>query len=674
MNSIKFRLTSFGIFLILVLLINCNVLAVVDIIPDDRRIEWTPGIPGGIPNYPASVNVLDYGAVPDDGGDDRQFILNAINDCPDGQTVYFPPGTYNIKDAIEVKKSIVLRGAGPELTRILYTGGSGSIIHFTKWGGDGSYININSGYSKGSTTLNLDHTSGLEENDLIYITQEDDGELVDIRGGGSVCSWCGPDEGDHCMGQIAMITSVDDSIVTIDKPMYFTYTENLNPVVIEFTNMIRDAGIEDIYVKRDQYGDGPSVWFDNAYHCWARNIESEMCGRSHILLTFSAACEIRDSYIHGGYDLGSSWGYAIFMMWSNSDHLVENNIVNHVRHHIVFEGGGSGCVLAYNYLINPEDSDYNTPSQDMSYHGAHPYMNLWEGNIGFQIAPDNTMGSNSHTTYFRNHITNKIDIDVDTGWLMWVMDIEKNSVYHNFAGNVLGYNGMEGYIYETDDCDVNRVIWHWGCPDQSGSNTDRSDEPKSTSLRHGNFDYVTNSVKWDPSIADTSLPDSYYLSARPEFFGNLQWPPIGPDVPGYTGTIPAKVRFEGGTVHVDNDKSGIPDGFILMQNYPNPFYAESGPASYGNPSTTIEYILPAYSRENPSSRIRYQESSIRNQVPVSLTIYDILGREVDTLVDQLQEPGNYKVEWDASGHTSGIYFYRICVGNYTSTRKMIYLN
>ncbi len=650
MNKIKIMRNFFRMFLIIVLEINSKMFAVNDIIPENRRIEWSPGIPGGIPDYPIGVNVLDYGSVPDDGGDDRQTIINAINDCPNSHAVYFPPGTYHIDDVIEVKKNIVLRGAGPDLTRILYTGGSGSIFHFTKWGGDGQYIGINSGYTKGSAILTLEHTSDLEVDDIIYITQEDDGDLVDINGGGSVCSWCGPDEGDHCMGQIARITSMDGNRIYTDKPMYFTYSENLNPVVVEFTNMIREAGIEDIYIKRTQYGDGSTIWFDNAYHCWARNVESEKSGRSHVLLTFSAACEIRDSYFHEGYDLGSSWGYAIFMMWSNSDHLVENNIVNHVRHHIVFEGGGSGCVLAYNYLMNPEDSDYNTPSQDMSYHGAHPFMNLWEGNIGFQVAPDNTMGSNSHTTYFRNHVTNKIDIDVDTGWLMWVMDIEKNSVYHNFVGNILGYEDMEGYIYETDDCSENRVIWHWGCPDQSGSNGDRSDEPKNTALRHGNFDYVTNTVKWDPSIENTSLPASYYLSEKPEFFGSLEWPPFGPDVDGYVKTIPAKVRFEGGTVGTDNKFSSVPDNLTLLQNYPNPF----------NPSTTIDYSLSNAAMGNAPSLHR-----------ISLKVYDLLGHHVATLVDGKQQPGIYEVKWDAAGFPSGVYFYKLTSGEYSITKKMI---
>ncbi len=86
----------------------------------------------------------------------------------------------------------------------------------------------------------------------------------------------------------------------------------------------------------------------------------------------------------------------------------------------------------------------------------------------------------------------------------------------------------------------------------------------------------------------------------------------------------------------------IPKEFDLKQNYPNPF----------NPSTTIEYTIPENSR-------------------VTLKIYDILGKEVATLVDKDQNSGSYIVVWDAQSLSSGIYFYRITAGNYTDTKRMV---
>jgi hypothetical protein len=67
-----------------------------------------------------------------------------------------------------------------------------------------------------------------------------------------------------------------------------------------------------------------------------------------------------------------------------------------------------------------------------------------------------------------------------------------------------------------------------------------------TLLRHGNYDYVTNSVVWDPAISDHDLPDSLYLSGMPGWWcQETPWPPIGPDEAGYHHDIPAKRRLEG---------------------------------------------------------------------------------------------------------------------------------
>ncbi len=88
----------------------------------------------------------------------------------------------------------------------------------------------------------------------------------------------------------------------------------------------------------------------------------------------------------------------------------------------------------------------------------------------------------------------------------------------------------------------------------------------------------------------------------------------------------------------------IPTEFRLHQNYPNPF----------NPITTIQYELPQRS-------------------DVQITIYNLLGKKVATLVSETQEPGFKTIQWDASCHASGVYFYQIRVGEFVQTRKMVLL-
>jgi len=93
----------------------------------------------------------------------------------------------------------------------------------------------------------------------------------------------------------------------------------------------------------------------------------------------------------------------------------------------------------------------------------------------------------------------------------------------------------------------------------------------------------------------------------------------------------------------------------LEQNYPNPF----------NPSTTIKYSIPNVETLRATSQ------------QVTLKIYDILGREVITLVNKQQKAGSYEVQFDASGLTSGIYFYKLnsgtSAGSVTKSMKMILL-
>ena len=98
-------------------------------------------------------------------------------------------------------------------------------------------------------------------------------------------------------------------------------------------------------------------------------------------------------------------------------------------------------------------------------------------------------------------------------------------------------------------------------------------------------------------------------------------------------------------VGIDDDKEPeVPIRFGLSQNFPNPF----------NASTIIQYSIPTASN-------------------VTIEIYDILGRKVETLVQGEQPAGYHQVRWDANDHSSGMYFYRIQAGEYTKTRKMVLL-
>jgi hypothetical protein len=96
----------------------------------------------------------------------------------------------------------------------------------------------------------------------------------------------------------------------------------------------------------------------------------------------------------------------------------------------------------------------------------------------------------------------------------------------------------------------------------------------------------------------------------------------------------------------------VPTEYKLEQNYPNPF----------NPTTKIRYSIPASPKSSPTERTLNE---------VTLKVYDILGNEVTTLVNEQKEPGYYEVDFNASSFASGVYIYRLQAGSFFSTKKMM---
>jgi hypothetical protein len=113
------------------------------------------------------------------------------------------------------------------------------------------------------------------------------------------------------------------------------------------------------------------------------------------------------------------------------------------------------------------------------------------------------------------------------------------------------------------------------------------------------------------------------------------------------GGIPSTyiARWSDAPARIEQISSSTPNTFLLEQNYPNPF----------NPSTTIRYQLPVASM-------------------VKLEVYDVLGKKVVTLVSERQSAGYYQFIWNASGLSSGTYFYRLQAGGFVETKKMMLVN
>jgi hypothetical protein len=133
----------------------------------------------------------------------------------------------------------------------------------------------------------------------------------------------------------------------------------------------------------------------------------------------------------------------------------------------------------------------------------------------------------------------------------------------------------------------------------------------------------------------------YPVRYRVKAVDNTNWASVMSDFVSTTGITPeGGIESDGGDNPVLN--SNMPKEFKLTQNFPNPF----------NPMTKINFALP-------------------KQGFVTLKIYDIIGREIKTLVNEVKQTGYYTVDFNGSSLASGVYFYRIQSGDFISVKRMV---
>jgi len=148
----------------------------------------------------------------------------------------------------------------------------------------------------------------------------------------------------------------------------------------------------------------------------------------------------------------------------------------------------------------------------------------------------------------------------------------------------------------------------------------------------------------DTTVIDTAATLVSSLTSNTDYYWRVRSENFG----GASAYSTARLFTTGTQTGVEAIAGALPEQFELFQNYPNPF----------NPSTVIRYNIPAKSH-------------------VNITIFDMLGREVATLVDEVQAASSYRVDWNARGMSSGMYFYRILArsqdgsGSFSATKKLI---
>jgi hypothetical protein len=556
------------------------------IIAPSRAIDWsTAGVPGTIPNRTSICATLSPGAT-------ASQINSAIANCPNGQVVYLNAGTYMIGSpgiTFGNKRSITLRGAGPDKTFLIFSssngcGGLGASICVqngqNNWAGDpGNTANWTAGYSKGATTITLSSTANLKVGTPLILDQLNDSNTdtgeVWVCGDGGLnvcCVSCAAGagrSGPRDQTQVVKVTAINGNQITIEDPLLMpNWRSDRSPGAWWSSDTaISAVGIEDLSVDHAQSGGSSGIGFFNAHGCWAKNVRSLHANRSHIWLYQSAHITVRDSYFYGTQN-STSQSYGI-EHYTASRNVIENNIFQHIAAPML-TNNGNGSVFGYNFVTD----DYYSTSPDAAmaaawHHGAGTSYHLYEGNdwsIGLRA--DYFHGLSQFTTAFRNRFQ---------GWesgksqLTVPILLQMGHRYFNIVGNVLGrdsYHNAYQVAAGGSESNCNTSIFALGWGGYCGSGSLRDDPlVAGTLMRWGNFDTVNDATRWNasdvptgiskyanPLPANQTLPTSFYLPGKPSWWGtpwgNPPWPAIGPEVTGGPGPgghahkIPAQLCYE----------------------------------------------------------------------------------------------------------------------------------
>ena len=512
------------------------------------------GVPAGIPtNRPIYANVVDLGADPTGTNDSSAIIQSAVDNCPQGQVVYIPEGTFRLATLIHVQNNqvISLRGAGMGRTTLF---GSDNNPIFTA--GDATWpppeqdpenwIPIASGAIKGSNTITVADSTrfvvgapmAIAPNPLPVWAHNLDGFPDTLRS----------------MRVYLKVRSKTNATVTFDPPCPFDFS-GLNPTALaDSTPYMQGVGIESMTLDMNNNTTEMPIWFQQAWGCWAKDVEIKQAYSRQMRWDMVVRCEVRGCYTQnvrgsGPDHEGIEFSYA---SWN----LIEDNICNNGgAPPIILEENitSSSCnVIGYNYVTNTDPAFW-----DLSFsHGSGSILNLAEGNVINNFEDDGYYGSSSYNTLFRNRISGQVRL-------------KHFSDYYNMVGNILGDSWANTYetdvanywdqgiapIYELGFPNIGNAsytgtICTTNPPDYRGLENTLEDcqqldrNVTATILRHGNWDYVNNSTVWDPSISDHTIPSSLYYSTQPGWWpAGVSWPPIGPDREPMVGQIPAQIRF-----------------------------------------------------------------------------------------------------------------------------------
>lgn len=570
------------------------------------------GVPGGIPVRTTIYTTLNPGVT-------AAQIVSAMNSCPSNQVVYLSAGTYNLSsidfgDPGPTYKT--LRGAGMGQTILKISSGAAAINtgSYPPWFGTWSSVqDVTAGGNQGSTTITVPSASSYVVGDMCVVDMANAGWIQGYGTGGTTTPIYNNDssgkgrDGNRSQLHLCRITGKSGNDLSFDPPLPYDLDATRAPQISRASQRPGPIsfGIEDMTVDATGAG-GQGIFLNGSYASWLKNIEMKGWGTFGIFLRWNLHFEMRGCYIHNPESYAVSRGYGAQLDPCSSS-LVIDNIFYDCQSTILLQGGCTGNVLAYNVFAFGKyvNGGYTGEWLQHEINGNHtpfPAFNLFEGNYTGSFQVDYYYGASGWGTVYRNRIPGNSSA---TTQHRICVSIDSNSRGYSVVGNQLGERvapasltlakpgvtrtytqpGTISWSYDPGSASFSTpYIYRLGYP-YSGNNSTSTGTAvqdyvvKTNTLRHGNWDAANNAVVWDASITDRDLPASLFLNSKPAWFGNLAWPPYGP---------------EGVPSGPASDLEKIPAGYRLVNNL-NPPGSTSGnqaPTSIATATTATTGLAP----------------------------------------------------------------------------------
>jgi len=470
--------------------------------------DWDAGYRGDIPDVGTAVEVT----AADLASDGQRAIQRAIDSLENGGAVLLPEGVFELHHPIALRTGIVLRGMGAGKTHLkfhpipedAFDGPVRPAFGLIRMEGSRSAREypLESGFSRGSRTLQLEDTAGLAPGQMVLVFSENDPELMYTQE-----RWDRP-WARQSLGQIVEISAVNGREVTLDVALRLDYKASLAPRLIVI-DPIEKAGIEDMTIENLDPQSSNIIGIENARNCWVRRCETVSTVRGHIWINFSRFITVTGNHVHHSFDYGGGGkGYGIVAANLTTDCLVTDNILHHLRHAMMTKRGANGNVFSYNFSFERRrEPGAGNLLCDISIHGHYSYQNLFEGNVVEFIELADFWGpSGPLNTFLRNHVLTRISI--------------KDHSHHSvFLANHIAQGG-----FETDGTSTGLIF--------AGNRLANGADPVAPD-------------------AETTIPASAYRSSPPPNWGDLPWPMLSEQPSG--AMIPAQLRWK-----------QSPDGFQLL--------------------------------------------------------------------------------------------------------------